>query len=129
MLERIELYDNFPGNLSIMSMCKRIYREVNIKSKPNALAFLAMVRDNLVRILRSPAEIDDNPDIKARGVLVFKLLHMGSLEDAYNLALKKKVTEQGRPLRRSFFVASFCVNSPPHFTILCGEDGQCITYY
>lgn len=94
LLERIELYDTFPGNLSIMSMCKRIYREVNIKSKPDALAFLAMVRDNLIRILRSPAEIDDNPDIKARGALVLKLLHLGSLEDAYNVALKKKVTEQ-----------------------------------
>ena len=94
LLERIELYDKFPGNLSIMSMCKRIYREVNIKSKPDAMAFLVVVRDNLVRILQSPAEIDDNPDIKARGALVLKLIYLGSLEDAYNLALKRKVSEQ-----------------------------------
>ena len=94
LLERIELYDKFPGNLSIMSMCKRIYREVNIKSKPDALAFLVVVRDNLVRILQSPAEIDDNPDIKARGALVLKLIYFGGLEDAYNLALKREVTEQ-----------------------------------
>jgi hypothetical protein len=93
LLERIELHDKFPGNLSIMSMCKRIYREVNQKSREEAIDFLKLVHHNLVRIIKHASEIDENEDLKQRGATVLKLIYVGLFDEAYKLASKKSVKE------------------------------------
>lgn len=93
LFERIELYDKFPGNLSIMSMCKRIYREVNNSKKAEALNFMQVVRKNLLRIVKSVEEIDGNEDLKRRGALLLKLIRSNYLEEAYQLASKKVISE------------------------------------
>lgn len=91
LLERIELHDKFPGNLSIMSMCKRIYREVNQKPKNEAIDFLELVHRNLIRIIKHTSEIDENEDLKQRGATVLKLIYVGLFDEAYDLASMKSV--------------------------------------
>ena len=93
LMERIELHDKFPGNLSVMSMCKRIYREVNQRPRSEAIDFLKLVNRNLVRIIKDTSEIDENSDLKKRGALVLKLIYAGLFDQAYELASKKNVKE------------------------------------
>ena len=93
LMERIELHDKFPGNLSVMSMCKRIYREVNQRPRSEAIDFLKLVNRNLVRIIKDTSEIDENSDLKKRGALVLKLIYAGLFDQAYELASKKNVQE------------------------------------
>ena len=93
LLERIELHDKFPGNLSVMSMCKRIYREVNQKPKNEAIDFLQLVHRNLVRIIKDVSEIDENEDLRERGATVLKLIYVGLFDAAYNLASMKTANE------------------------------------
>ena len=93
LFERIELYDKFPGNLSIMSMCKRIYREVNNKKKAEAISFMGVVRKNLLRIVENVNEIDANEDLKQRGALLLKLIYGNFFEEAYKLAQIKTISE------------------------------------
>ena len=106
LFERIELYDKFPGNLSIMSMCKRIYREVNHKKKAEAISFMGVVRKNLLRIVKSVAEIEENEDLKKRGTLLLKLIYANFLEEAYQLAAKKMVSDTEIQEFEAFYVAN-----------------------
>lgn len=106
LFERIELYDKFPGNLSIMSMCKRIYREVNHKKKAEAISFMGVVRKNLLRIVESVTEIEENEDLKKRGTLLLKLIYANFLEEAYQLASKKMVSDAEIQEFEAFYVAN-----------------------
>ena len=93
LFERIELHDNFPGNLSIMSMCRRIYRVVNQHEEAAAKEYLALVQKNLTRVIRNHLEIDDITDLRDRGRLLIKLIYFGAINEAYELALLKEVGE------------------------------------
>ena len=93
LFERIELHDSFPGNLSIMSMCRRIYRVVNQHEEAVAKEYLALVHRNLTRVIRNHLEIDDITDLRDRGRLLIKLIYFGAINEAYELALIKEVGE------------------------------------
>ena len=93
LFERIELHDSFPGNLSIMSMCRRIYRVVNQHEEAAAREYLALVHRNLTRVIRNHSEIDDITDLRDRGRLLIKLIYFGAINEAYELALLKEVGE------------------------------------
>ena len=82
-----------PGNLSIMSMCRRIYRVVNQHEEAAAKEYVALVHKNLTRVIRNHSEIDGITDLRARGRLLIKLIYFGAINEAYELALIKEVGE------------------------------------
>ena len=86
-------------------MCKRIYREVNHKKKAEAISFMGVVRKNLLRIVESVTEIEENEDLK-RGILLLKLIYANFLEEAYQLAAKKMVSDAEIQEFEAFYVAN-----------------------
>lgn len=93
LFERIELHDSFPGNLSIMSMCRRIYRVVNQHDKAAAKEYLALVHKNLTRVIQNHSEIDGITDLRDRGRILIKLIYFGVIDEAYELAVLKEAGE------------------------------------
>ena len=87
-------------------MCKRIYREVNHKKKAEAISFMGVVRKNLLRIVESVTEIEENEDLKKRGILLLKLIYANFLEEAYQLAAKKMVSDAEIQEFEAFYVAN-----------------------
>ena len=66
---------------------------------------MGVVRKNLLRIVESVTEIEENEDLK-RGILLLKLIYANFLEEAYQLAAKKMVSDAEIQEFEAFYVAN-----------------------